>query len=144
MLTAESNVLYRCGVVRLTGEACGLNIRVLCDLTANGVEFIQEFLGIQTLVPAPPWNGGRPADPHVGSIMLSYGTFEALTVYAMVKAGAMVVAKTTAEDIYGIMSQDELRQFEECVGQRVSRMWRAQGTSHDVTRNTHEATGRVA
>jgi len=41
--------LSRYGIVLLTGEACGLSYRLLCDVTAAGKRVIEKALGIAQL-----------------------------------------------------------------------------------------------
>ena len=50
--------LERYGIDALTGEACGLMYRLLCDLTAMGREIIRHWLGTPELSLYAPWNSG--------------------------------------------------------------------------------------
>ena len=54
------------GIDVLTGEACGLSYRILCDVTESGKQTIQKALGITNLGLPDNWNRGDPADPHIG------------------------------------------------------------------------------
>lgn len=72
--------LEQFGVIALTGEACGLAMRLLCDLTEEGVNLIREFMRVEPT--ANPWNSKG-----VKSIMLPTCIFRDLWIFAMVRAG---------------------------------------------------------
>jgi len=72
--------LKQFGVIPLTGEACGLAMRILCDLTEDGVQLIREFLRVEPT--AEPWNREG-----VKSIMLPVSIFQELWIFAHVRAG---------------------------------------------------------
>jgi len=74
------------GVNMLTGEACGLAMRVLCDLTEDGVSLIQEFMRVDT-VARSNWNPGSEDDPHIASVMLPHCIFQDLWIFAHVRRG---------------------------------------------------------
>ena len=59
------------GLVPLTGEACGLSYRILCDVTARGKKTLEKALSIAQLGLHENWNHGNADDPHVGSLMLA-------------------------------------------------------------------------
>ena len=63
--------LSRYGIVPLTGEACGLSYRILCDVTAAGKKIIEKALDVAQLGLRENWNHGNPDDPHVGCVMLA-------------------------------------------------------------------------
>lgn len=73
--------LEQFGVICLTGEACGLAMRILCDLTDEGVELIREFMRVEPT--AEPCNSRG-----VKSIMLPCSIFQELWIFAMVRSGA--------------------------------------------------------
>lgn len=70
--------LEKVGVKILTGEACGLAMRVLCDLTPEGVELWQEFT--RTTPTADAWNSSG-----VKSIMITSSIFRDLWIFGMVR-----------------------------------------------------------
>ena len=47
----------------LTGEACGLSYRILCDVTEAGRKTLAKALGIPNLTLPAAWNRGTDADP---------------------------------------------------------------------------------
>ncbi len=55
------------GIVPLTGEACGLSYRILCDVTARGKKTLEKALGVAQLGLQDNWNHGSADDAHVGS-----------------------------------------------------------------------------
>ena len=63
--------LSQYGIVPLTGEACGLSYRILCDVTAAGKRIIEKALDVAQLGSAQNWNTGKAEDRHVGCIMLA-------------------------------------------------------------------------
>lgn len=75
------------GIISLTGEACGLSMRLLCDLTPEGVSAIEEFLGIRIRT-GNNWNS---REGQVASIMLPHGIFHELAAFLLVREGYEVV-----------------------------------------------------
>src|SRR5947208_3214060 len=59
------------GIDPLTGEACGLSYRILCDVTEGGRNVLAKAFGIPSIALPEAWNRGSAADPHVGSVMLA-------------------------------------------------------------------------
>lgn len=76
--------LEELGVLALTGEACGIGMRVLCDLTQEGVDLIREFMKVDVFDDA--WNSKG-----IKSIMLPYSMLEDLWLYGQVRNGALTV-----------------------------------------------------
>jgi predicted small metal-binding protein len=74
------------GVLHLTGEACGLNMRCLCDLTQEGVDLWQEFT--RTTPTSDAWNRQG-----IKSVMIPYCMFEDLWIFAKVRKGKKYVFK---------------------------------------------------
>jgi len=60
------------GIAILTGEACGLSYRILCDVTERGKQTIQKALGITSLGLPDNWNHGDPNDPPIGSYAATF------------------------------------------------------------------------
>ena len=77
--------LERFGIEVLTGEACGLSIRLLCDLSPQGASLIEEFLSVKLTGDNNSWNhrgqGGWK------SILLPRGILEELAVFCLAKDG---------------------------------------------------------
>lgn len=71
-----SEILEKNGIILLTGEACSLMMRVLCDLTPEGVDIMNKFLGGNvTFVQGSNWNSSQG---QVASIMIPYSCLEDL------------------------------------------------------------------
>lgn len=71
-----SEILERNGIIPLTGEACSLMMRLLCDLTPQGCEIMNKFLGGNVeFVKGSNWNSSQG---QVASIMIPYSCLEDL------------------------------------------------------------------
>jgi hypothetical protein len=79
------------GIVLLTGEACGLGYRLLCDVTERGRKTLEKCLGMTNLVLPESRNRGKPGDSHVGSIMLVREMLQPIAVFALLEAGCKEV-----------------------------------------------------
>lgn len=80
------------GVNPLTGEACAMNMRILCDLNTEGATLIREYLGLPVDCPlSPAWNSSVGGKPAVGSIMIERNAFPGLVHFALLKAGFQYV-----------------------------------------------------
>ena len=55
--------MHQFGIELLTGEACGLSYRLLCDVTQRGKLTIQKALGVENLGLPDNWNRGDPREP---------------------------------------------------------------------------------
>lgn len=72
------------GIRCLTGEACLLGIRALCDLTEPGQAIVREFLGLPYNAPfQEAWNSGA-----VGSCFLPWSVLADLAAFCLIKGGA--------------------------------------------------------
>lgn len=138
------------GVDVLTGEACGLGMRLLCDLTAAGADLIREFFSLSgTNFPfARNWNHGTDEDPHVASVMLPVSIFRDLAAFAMLENGYVTVITTTKQAIYGFTDHRDAEEYLKLIdANRDGSMFghhevlRKRGTAG--TRNVHEMSGRV-
>jgi hypothetical protein len=78
--------LTQYGIFPLTGEACGLMYRILCDVTAQGKRILEKALGIPDLKLPESWNCGSEHDPHVGSIMLARDVLPFVGVFALLES----------------------------------------------------------
>lgn len=139
----------RVGIDYLTGEACGLMLRGLCDLTARGKRLVSKTFGIEFQSEA--WNSGGKADPHVASILLHVDMLPMLSIFACLETGGIVECyalynkdKTWA-GTHGFSAEDAAERDEwiKCVqgfGCSVRR-YAYEGTAGD--RNRHEMSGRI-
>jgi hypothetical protein len=140
------------GIELLTGEACGLNMRILCDVTEKGrLLFCKAFaLDPKTNKLGEAWNGGPKADPHVGSVMLTTDQLPLLSVFAALDHPGVVECVVSYKDgqwegTYGftradLAQKEEWVTFMERYGNKMRRYGYG-GTAGD--RNRHEFSGRV-
>ena len=132
------------GIDVLTGEACGLMYRLLCDVTASGGKLIEKTLSINRIEFAPPWNGGAPDDPHVGSILVPPEWRQALGVFALLEFGCREVWLSQNGALLGIEPSDSPEMIErskQMCPEALVRTFAYQGTAGD--RNLHVMSGRV-
>jgi len=131
------------GITVLTGEACGLCYRLLCDVTANGKHITEKCFGGVEIRFTEPWNGGCKDDPHIGSILLPPEMFFPLGAFALLESGCTDVWQLT-DSLVGFEpgDSDEHRAvYESIYGPHRKRQFRYLGTAGD--RNVHQMTGRV-
>ena len=138
--------LRRYGIVALTGEACGLSYRLLCDVTERGKQIIEKALGIPSLGLPENWNRGDPEDPHVGAIMVAPELLVPLGVFALLENGCREVWRTKSDGLLGIEPNDDPQRVEgvkrfHADRDSFVRRYAYAGTAGD--RNRHEMTGRV-
>src|SRR5262245_12990411 len=94
------------GVEPLTGEACGLMYRILCDVTDKGRRVIQKCFGFPDLSLAAPWNSGTEKEPHTGSLMLAREMLVPIGIFALLEAGCNEVWLLKDGGLVGIETTD--------------------------------------
>jgi hypothetical protein len=132
------------GVVPLTGEACGLSYRILCDVTAQGKRILEKALGVAELRLHENWNCGSPSDPHIGSILLAPEVMTFLAVFALLENGCHEVWQTKHSGVVGIEASDpadRLETFQRFQADNLVRRFAYAGTAGD--RNLHVMSGRI-
>jgi hypothetical protein len=140
------NELRPFGIDALTGEACGLSYRLLCDVTQRGKSTIEKALGVKALDLRENWNRGGDEEPHVGSVMLAPELLVPLAIFALLENGCSEVWQTRSGSLVGIEPTDAperieaMRQFY-AQSENFARRYRYGGTAGD--RNRHQMTGRV-
>jgi hypothetical protein len=136
--------LSRYGVIPLTGEACGLSYRILCDVTATGKKLLEKVLGVHALQMHENWNRGSEDDPHIGSVMLVPELITVVGVFALLDAGCREVWTMNQRGVVGFEPTDEAERvqcFKEIYAKQLGRRFGYFGTAGD--RNVHVMTGRV-
>lgn len=131
------------GIDLLTGEACGLCYRFLCDVTSNGMHVIEMCFGGVEIRFTEPWNDGAKDDPHIGSIRVLPEMFVPLGAFALLEFGCPEVWQV-AESLVGFEtcdSDEHRRIYESIYGPNRKRIFRYAGTAGD--RNVHQMTGRI-
>jgi hypothetical protein len=132
------------GIEPLTGEACGLTYRILCDVTEPGRKILAKAFGIPGFTLAEPWNRGTATDPHVGSIMLALELLAPIGVFALLENGCTEVWLLKDGGLIGIEpgdAADIIGANRRLVGDRLARSLGYRGTAGD--RNVHVMTGRI-
>jgi hypothetical protein len=137
------NDLEPFGIIPLTGEACGLSYRLLCDVTARGKKVLEKCFGTPNLNLPEGWNRGSEENPHVGCIMLTREMLQPLAVFALLEAGCKEVYLVN-DSVHGMEEADPPTLIEDV--KRWSKVDYARrlayaGTAGD--RNVHVMSGRV-
>jgi hypothetical protein len=70
------------GIIALTGESDVHCYRILCDCTKKGKLIIERTMGTELKL-AENWNGGKPEDPHIGSLLLPFEFVQSIAVFAL-------------------------------------------------------------
>ena len=131
------------GIVVLTGEACGLTYRLLCDVTEKGKRVIEKCFDSRLTLESP-WNRGSETAPHVGSIMLAPELRVPLAVFALLESGCTEVWVYANNSVLGVEADDTPERIEACrrmAPEAHVRTLRYGGTAGD--RNLHVMSGRV-
>jgi len=126
------------GIDLLTGEACGLAMRFLCDVTVQGRTLIEGFLSVK-LVDDSNWNNGRH-EVNVASVMLPRSIFSDLAAYVLVATRERSDTSIAAFADGGAVEFTGQHRMPSMLGRYYARS-SAPGTG---LRNQHMATGRVA
>ena len=127
------------GIDLLTGEACSLMYRLLCDLTQSGKRIVEQCLSVQ--IQSENWNSGSSDDPHVACIMLTREMLVPLAVFALLENGCREVW-VTDHAATGVEADDRdedverMKRFSKPV-----RRFAYHGQFRD--RNQHQMSGRV-
>jgi hypothetical protein len=125
------------GINALTGEACSLMYRILCDITEDGKHVLEKCLSCE-LKPPENWNSGA-----IGSVMLCPEMLIPIAVFALLEAGCREVY-LVGDAVIGIEASDtesDTQQFLRVYGGRTKRRFAYHGPFQD--RNQHQMSGRV-
>lgn len=132
------------GIDPLTGEACGLGYRILCDVTESGRCVLAKALGIPQLALPASWNRGAKDNPHVGSVMLSLEMLTPIAVFALLESGCTEAWLVRDGGVIGIEPDDAADMIDanrRLIGERRLRSLAYRGTAGD--RNLHVMSGRI-
>ena len=125
------------GIDALTGEACGLMMRILCDVSEKGAEHLSRFLGGHVKIDkGSNWNGGTKEEPSVGSVLLPYSILADLGAFLLLTTGKSGVALSKDGTIFEYTG--ELPAWMD-----VQRTWRRSDAPGTGDRNTHAFSGRT-
>ena len=132
------------GIISLTGEACGLNMRVLCDVTDRGRKILAKCSGIPDLKLGDNWNSSTRGIPHVGSIMLDPMSYMVIGIFALLESGCKEVWLYQNGSLLGIEPGDPpdmIELWEKMAPEALARKFRYGGTAG--SRNQHLMSGRI-
>ena len=143
----RDNILRGYGFTRLTGEACGVGMRVLYDLNEMAARIMSNMLGGWE-GKAPAWNTGET------SIMLPQEWMDEIEIYALLTEYEVVISGVFKNEIKGLStgihvlcyySQEDWREGKDNIDTKnwTWKVYQRQGTSEDGMRNVHGWTGRV-
>lgn len=142
------------GIQPLTGEACALSMRMLCDVNAEGRQLLSDYFGIPNLEMAPPMNSRVDEQPSVGSIMLPRQSWPEIARFGLFMKGALALyERDTAEttvyrgccQIVGIFSEERVQEYVKA-GLELAYNPLKPHVGENVrvgSRNVHQMTGRV-
>ena len=136
------NDLREFGIDCLTGEACSLSHRILCDVTASGKKLLEKVFDVQLTLPEN-WNAGSSDDPHIGSIMLSHRMVQDIGIFALLEV-CQTVWLMSDGTVMGFANPREVTEAVEWLKYadiKVAREFRGRRTEH--YRNPHMMSGRV-
>ncbi len=132
------------GVEVLTGEACGLSFRILCDITLKGKKLLEKCLGLRDLGAAEAWNNGTKENPHIGSVLLAHDMLYIIGIFALLENGYTDVWLLKNKSIIGFMRDDPTKmreRYAEIHRDDLVRTFSYAGTAGD--RNVHVMSGRI-
>ena len=87
--------LTQYGIEVLTGEACLIGARYLCDLDERGARIVRALLGLpRDCKLAENWNASGRIGPHVASVKLPTDLLDQLAVFCLIDVGAKHVIVT--------------------------------------------------
>lgn len=138
------NDLRPYGIDVLTGEACGLSYRFLCDVTERGRKILERWLSVPELHLSEAWNRGEISDPHVGSILLTPEMLPGLAVFALLETGCTECWVLKNGSVLGVESNDPPEQIaasRRMCADNLARVFGSRGTAGD--RNVHVMSGRI-
>lgn len=118
------------GINILTGEACRLGQRLLCDLNEDGVELVERYLGCKVKAESNQ-NSMVGEKPAVASVFLGRETLREMGVFGLMLKGAkacVLASEKTGFRNIGIFSEARLRQYTE-YNERLIQQAKAAGLS---------------
>lgn len=139
------------GISPITGEACNLSLRKLCDVNAAGLALLEDYLRT-TITLQDPTNSSVDGKPTVGCLLLAPAVLRDIARYGMASSGALAVVESIDGTLTPVYDQAYLDRYSAMVDsheeQKRDRMFTIQrfsrGTGPRVgNSNVHMATGRV-
>jgi len=127
------------GVVPLTGEACSLMYRTLCDLTAAGKATVERALGVA--IQSENWNRGADSDPHIASLMVAPEMVLSLGIFALLEAGCTEV--WLGDDTVLGVEADDIEEHVAFMNEHLNARRRFAYSGPYKDRNQHQMSGRI-
>ena len=138
--------LERFGFIGLTGEACGIGLRYLVDMTAPALDILNQFLSVRI----EPGGNTNHSDGQIAGAMLPWDMWRPLAIYCLLREGHDVVVDVnwrtkwaSANYVRGITRQefDEKGDDWRTLYEGQMRVWTASGTARSGLANRHEMFG---
>ena len=103
------NDLRHYGINFLTGEACAVGKRLLCDVNEQGRKLICSIVGLPINTPfAENWNSQVNGEDSVGSIFLPHHLFAFLSAMILLQTGCRCAVVLATGEVYGIEPDDDV------------------------------------
>jgi hypothetical protein len=134
------------GIIFLTGEACKMSMRLLCDLTPQGAEVISDYLGGNVkFTEGSNWNHGATC-----SVLIPRNSFADLAAFCLIRRGdeyAVVFKNGSVQSMteeYLLKYRGIEGWYEENVVRIYSReRWPSNQGNNSNLQNKHQMTGRT-
>jgi len=143
--------LKEAGIRQLTSEACAVSMRMLCDVTQEGKELLENYFSANLTL-----NDSMNGRGAVGSILLDHEMFTRLFLYKLLLEHPIVTKVTLSDDYYendayicfdSFPERDGFAKEHRFMFEGPNRTYYRPGASqpHDssILRNVHAFTGRV-
>lgn len=142
------NDLRHFGFDVLTGEACGLGMRLLVDINKQAAATLRAVLDVKEISFKEQWNSGEK----VGCIMLPHDFLGPIAIFALLRGGYDVVWQCKGGTFHG-MGRGEEKEYKDqeadpnhaysiIKAMGYERSWSFAGTAGD--RNVHQMSGRAS
>ena len=97
------------GINFLTGEACAVGKRLLCDVSDQGRKLLCSIFGLPPNTTfAENWNSQVNGDPAVGSIFLPHHLFAFISAMVLLQTGCKCAVVLATGEVYGIEPDDDV------------------------------------
>jgi len=131
------------GISPLTGEACALSQRILCDVSEEGRLLLAEYFGFPGLKLADNMNSQVAEQPAIGSVMLTRSSYSDLASFAFFRDGAHAIVRGQDNSIQGIYDKDLVQRYAEINADITRNPIQCSQGPRVGTRNVHQMTGRA-
>ena len=106
-MTGTTSAHY--GINFLTGEACAVGKRLLCDVNDQGRKLICSVFGLPSNTTfAENWNSSVNGEPSIGSIFFPPHLFAFLAAMICLQTGCKCAVVVATGEVYGIEPDDDV------------------------------------